>query len=38
MHDFGGVIVFISINRDVKWNSTNFREEDLHIGRTLEEG
>ena len=36
-HDFGGAIVFISVNSEVKCNSTEVNEEVLHIGRTQEE-
>ena len=36
-HDFGGTIVFISVNSEVKCNSTDVSEEVLHIGRTQEE-
>ena len=36
-HGFGGAIVFISVNSEVKWNSTDVNEEVLHIGRTQEE-
>ena len=36
-HDFGSAIVFISVNNEVKCNSTDFSEEDLHTGRTQEE-
>ena len=36
-HDFGGAIVFISVNSEVKHNSTDVSEEVLHIGRTQEE-
>ena len=35
-HDFGGAIVFIFVNNEVKSNSSNV-SEDLHIGRTQEE-
>ena len=37
MHDFGGVIVFISVNSEVKCNSTDVSKEVLHIGCTQEE-
>ena len=37
MHDFGGAIVFISMNSEGKCNSINVSEEDLLIGRTKEE-
>ena len=36
-HDFGVAIVFISVNSEVKCNSTDVSEEVLHIGRTQEE-
>ena len=36
-HDFGRVIVFISVNSGVKCNSTDVSEEGLHIGRTQED-
>ena len=36
-HDFGGAIAFISVNSEVKCNTTKFSEEDLHIGSTREE-
>ena len=36
-HDFGGTIVFISVNSEVKCNSTEVSEKVLHIGRTQEE-
>ena len=36
-HDFGGAIVFISVNSEVKCNSTDLSEEVLHTGRTQEE-
>ena len=36
-HDFGRAIVFISVNSEVKCNSTDVSEEVLHIGRTQEE-
>ena len=36
-HDFGRVIVFISVNSGVKCNSTDVSEEVLHIGRTQED-
>ena len=36
-HDFGGVIVFIFVNSEVKCNSTDISKEVLHIGRTQEE-
>ena len=36
-HDFGGAIVFISVNSEVKCNSTDVSEEVLHIGRTQED-
>ena len=36
-HDFGGAIVFISVNNEVKSNSSNVSEEDLHVERTQEE-
>ena len=37
MHDFGGAIVFISVNSEVKCNSTDVSEEVLYIGCTEEE-
>ena len=37
MHDFGGAIIFISMNSEVKCNSINVSEEDLLIGCTKEE-
>ena len=36
-HDFGGAIVFISVNSEVKCNSTDVSEEVLNIGHTQEE-
>ena len=36
-HDFGGAIVFISVNSEVKFNPTDVSEEVVHIGRTQEE-
>ena len=34
-HDFdGSVIIFISVNSEVKCNSTDVRKEDLHNGHT----
>ena len=36
-HDFDCAIVFISVNSEVKCNSTNVSEEVLHIGYTQEE-
>ena len=36
-HDFGGAIVFISMNSEVKCSSTDVSEKVLHIGRTQEE-
>ena len=36
-HDFGGVIVSLSMNREIKCNSTEVSDEDVHIGRTQEE-
>ena len=36
-YDFGGAIVFISVNSAVKCSSTDVSEEVLHIGRTQEE-
>ena len=36
-HDFGGAILFISVNSEVKCNSTDVSEEVLHIGCTQEE-
>ena len=36
-HDFGGAIVFISVNSEVKCNSTDVSENVLHIGYTQEE-
>ena len=36
-HDFGGAIVFIFVNSEVKCNSTDISKEVLHIGRTQEE-
>ena len=36
-HDFGGAIVFIFVNSEVKCNSTDVSKEVLHIGRTQEE-
>ena len=36
-HGFGGAIVFISVNSEVKCNTSNVSEEDLHIGSTREE-
>ena len=35
-HDFGGAILFISVNKEVKCNSNHVNEEDLHIWRTQE--
>ena len=37
MHDFGSAIVFISVNSEVKCNSTDVSKEVLHIGCTQEE-
>ena len=34
---FGGAAVFISVNSEVKCNSTDVSKEVLHIGRTKEE-
>ena len=36
-HDFGGSILFISVNSEIKCNSTDVSEEVLHIGHTQEE-
>ena len=36
-HDFGGAIVFIFVNSEVKCNSTDVSKKVLHIGRTQEE-
>ena len=36
-HHFGGAIVFVSVNSEVKCNSTDVSEEALHTGRTQEE-
>ena len=36
-HNFGGAIVFISVNSEVKCNYTNISKEVLHIGRTQQE-
>ena len=36
MHDFGGAVVFIPVNSEVKCNSTDI-SKDLHIGCTQEE-
>ena len=36
-HGFGGAIAFISVNSEVKCNTSNVSEEDLHIGSTREE-
>ena len=36
-HDFGRATVFISVNSEVKCNSTDVSEEVLHIRRTQEE-
>ena len=37
VHDFGGAIEFISVNIEVKCNSTDVSEEVLHIGSISEE-
>ena len=36
-YDFGGAIVLISVNSEVKCNSTDVSEEVLHIGGTQED-
>ena len=36
-HDFGGSILFISVNSEIKCNSTDVSEGVLHIGHTQEE-
>ena len=36
-HDLGGAIVFISVNSEIKCNSTDVSEKVLHIRRTQEE-
>ena len=36
-HGFGQAIVFISVDSEIKYNSTHVSEEVLHIGRTQEE-
>ena len=36
-HDFGCSILFISVNSEIKCNSTDVSEEVLHIGHTQEE-
>ena len=36
-HYFGGATAFISVKSDIKCNSTNVSEEDLHIGHRQEE-
>ena len=36
-HDFGRVTVFISVNSEVKCNSTDVNKEVLHVGRTQED-
>ena len=33
-YDFGGAIAFISVNSEVRCNSTDVSKEGLHIGHT----
>ena len=36
-HEFGGPIILISVNKKIYCGSTDFSEEDPHIGQTQEE-